>query len=187
MKPTALLFLAALAVSAQGPLIEGNPASKVRVIVYEDLQCPDCANFRQMMDKDLLPKYKATVAFEHRDFPLPKHNWARRAAISARFFETVSPAIAIEFRKNTMAKQDTISDTTYKDYLIGFAKAHKVDPDKAVTALDDPQLQALVEKSYREGIARGIAHTPTVLINGEPFIEEFPVADVIKTIERELK
>jgi protein-disulfide isomerase len=186
MKLSALLFATAAMLAAQNPSVEGNAASPVRVIVYEDLQCPDCANFRQMMDKDLLPKYKTTVAFEHRDFPLPKHNWAKRAAIAVKFFETVSPEVAIEFRKNTMAKQAQITDETFKDYLSGFAKAHKVDPAKAVAALDDPKLMELVEKGYREGIARGVAHTPTVLVNGEPFIEEFPVADVMKAIDREL-
>jgi len=175
-----------MTLAAQTPNVEGNPSSSVRVIIYEDLQCPDCANFRQMMDKDLLPKYKATVAFEHRDFPLPKHNWARRAAVAVKFFESVSPDVAIEFRKNTMAKQAMITDEGFKDYLSDFAKAHKVDPAKAVAALDDATLVAQVEKGYREGIARGIAHTPTVLVNGEPFIEEFPIAEVMKTIDREL-
>jgi protein-disulfide isomerase len=181
-----LLLATAVSLAAQTPNVEGNPSSAVRVIIYEDLQCPDCANFRKMMDKDLLPKYKATVAFEHRDFPLPKHNWARRAAIAVKFFETVSPEVAIEFRKNTMAQQALITDEMFKDYLSGFAKAHKVDPAKAVAALDDTALIAEVDKGYREGIARGVAHTPTVLVNGEPFIEEFPVADVMKAIDREL-
>jgi protein-disulfide isomerase len=35
-------------------------------------------------------------------------------------------------------------------------------------------------------VARGVARTPTVLVNGEPFIEQFPAADIIKTIEQEL-
>ena len=186
MKYSALLLAAAASLAAQSPNVEGNPSSAVRVIIYEDLQCPDCANFRQMMDKDLLPKYKTTVAFEHRDFPLPKHNWARRAAIAVKFFETVSPQVAIEFRKNTMAKQALITDESFKDYLSEFAKSHKVDPAKAVAALDDQALASEVDKEYREGIARGVAHTPTVLVNGEPFIEEFPVADVMKAIDKEL-
>jgi protein-disulfide isomerase len=186
MKTIAMLFAAAMTLAAQSPLVEGNTSSAVRVIIYEDLQCPDCANFRQMMDKDLLPKYKTTVAFEHRDFPLPKHNWARRASVAAKYFQTLSPDVAIEFRRSTMAKQEQITDATFNEYLGNFAKTHKVDPAKAIAALDDPALIAEVEKGYREGIARGIAHTPTVLVNGEPFIEEFPVADVIKTIDREL-
>jgi protein-disulfide isomerase len=186
MKRSVLLLATAVSLAAQTPNVEGNPSSAVRVIIYEDLQCPDCANFRKMMDKDLLPKYKATVAFEHRDFPLPKHNWARRAAIAVKFFEAVSPEVAIEFRKNTMGKQGQITDETFKDYLSTFAKAHKVDAAKALAALEDPALMAEVDKGYREGIARGVAHTPTVLVNGEPFVEEFPVADVMKAIDKEL-
>ena len=68
-------------------LIEGLAQSPVRVIVYEDLQCPDCADFRVMLDEKLLPRFASTVRFEHRDFPLAKHAWARKAAIAARFFD----------------------------------------------------------------------------------------------------
>ncbi|HPQ16423.1 MAG TPA: thioredoxin domain-containing protein, partial [Bryobacteraceae bacterium] len=88
-----LVLMAALALAAQKPLVEGNPSSRVRVVIYEDLQCPDCANFRRMLDEKLLPKYAATVAFEHRDFPLPKHSWARKAAIASRFFQEIDAAL----------------------------------------------------------------------------------------------
>jgi hypothetical protein len=37
-----------------------------------------------------------------------------------------------------------------------------------------------------EGVARGIVHTPTVLVNGRPFVETFPVEDVAKAIDAEL-
>jgi protein-disulfide isomerase len=184
MKQFAFLLLASVSLPAQ--FIEGNPSSPVHVVIYEDLQCPDCANFRAMMDKNLLPKYKSTVAFEHRDFPLPKHNWARRAAIAAKFFEGVSPEAAIDWRKQTMAKQAEITEANFKEYLSNFAKAHKVDPAKATASLEDAALTAQVEKGYREAIARGVAHTPTVLVNGDPFIEEFAIADVMKAIDREL-
>jgi len=184
-----LLILPAVGASmlmAQKPLVEGNPQSAVRVIVYEDLQCPDCADFRKLMDEAVLPRFKATVAFEHRDFPLAKHDWARKASIASRFFATVSPETAIEFRQTTMAHQPEIALETFNAHVSAFARAHKVDPAKAIAALDDPALAAAVEKDYQDGVARGIARTPTVLVNGEPFIETFPVEDLIKSIEREL-
>ena len=178
--------LSAVSLFAQKPLVEGNAASTVRVVVYEDLQCPDCAAFRKMLDADLLPKYKATVAFEHRDFPLNKHAWARKAAIAAKYFESVSPELAVEFRKATMGAQDSIKPEAFNQYLSKFATDHKADAAKAVAALDDKALADAVEKSYQEGIARGVARTPTVLVNGDPYIETFPVADVMKAIDREL-
>jgi len=183
-----LLILPAFAsiMLAQQPLIEGNAASPVRVLIYEDLQCPDCANFRAEMEKELLPRFAKTVAFEHRDFPLAKHSWARKASIAARFFAIVSPEMGIEFRRVTMNKLREIKPEAFDQHVGDFAAAHKVDRAKAIAALDDPALAAAVEKDYQEGVVRGIARTPTVLVDGEPFIERFPTADVIKSIEAAL-
>ena len=184
-----LPFLTLLAMSAQTPatkLIEGDPTSPVRILIYEDLQCPDCANFRKMMDTDLIPRFKDKVAFEHRDFPLARHPWARSAAIAANYFQTISPELAIEFRKATMSSQTSITAENFRAHLTSFAQTHNIDPGKAVAALSDKALEADVESSYREGIARGIARTPTVLVNGDPFIETFQAADIIRSIEREL-
>jgi protein-disulfide isomerase len=186
MRQIALLLGFASTLSAQKPLVEGNASSSVRVVIWEDLQCPDCAAFRQMMDRELIPRFGATVRFEHRDFPLAKHAWARSAAIAARFFETVSPELALEFRKSTMAQQDHITPETFPDHLTAFARAHGVDPVKASASLRDAALAARVQQDVDEGVARGIAHTPTVLVNGEPFIETFPAEDIIKSIQREL-
>lgn len=172
--------------SAQAPVIEGNPASPVRVVIYEDLQCPDCAVFRDMLDKTLLPQFGSKVAFEHRDFPLAKHAWARKEAIAARFFASISPGVAVEFRRAMMSHISEIKGGGFNDHLAAFARAHGIEPEKALAALDDNKLAAAVEADFEEGVARGIAHTPTVLVNGEPFVESFPVEDVAKSIERAL-
>jgi protein-disulfide isomerase len=53
--------------------------------------------------------------------------------------------------------------------------------------LHDPALEALVEKDYADGVARGIAHTPTALVNGAPFIETFTFEEIGAGIESALK
>lgn len=179
-------LFAAVSCFGQKGLIEGNPLSVVRVVVYEDLQCPDCAVFRGMMDETLLPEFAATVAFEHRDFPLAKHSWARKAAIAARFFATVSPETAIEFRRTTMAHLREIKADTFNDHLTTFAREHGINPERALAALNDSALAAAVQADVDDGVARGVARTPTVFVDGEPFIESFPVDDVAKSIERAL-
>lgn len=187
MKRAGLALMAASTALAQKPLIEGNPTSVVRVVVYEDLQCPDCAVFRSMLDETLLPRFRTSVAFEHRDFPLAKHVWARKGAIVARYFATISPDLAIEFRKTTMAHLGGITAEGFNAHVEAFARAHKTDPAAALASLIDAKLAAEVEADYQDGVARGVAHTPTVLVDGEPFIESFPVEDVAKSIERALK
>jgi IMP dehydrogenase/GMP reductase len=119
------------------PVVEGNPSSQVRVVAFEDLQCPDGAAYRRMLDEKLLPAYKDKVAFEHRDFPLPKHAWARKAAIAARFFEETKPEIAVEFRRHVSANLRQTTVENFNQRLADFAKQYGVDPAKAVAALDE--------------------------------------------------
>ncbi len=168
-------------------LVEGAPSSMVRVVAYEDLQCSDCAAFRRMLDDKLLPAYKDKVAFEHRDFPLARHAWARKAAIAARFFEETSPEVAVEFRRHMLANIKQTTPDNFKDRLAEFAKQHGIDPAKATAALDEPRFNELVEKDYQDGVARGVSKTPTVFVNGRPFVETFTFEEISKAIEEELK
>jgi protein-disulfide isomerase len=186
MRAILLTFASAGIVMGQVPLIEGNPKSLVRVIVYEDLQCPDCADYRGMMDEKLLGRYAAKVAFEHRDFPLEKHKWARKGAVAARFFQEKNPALAIQFRQYAMKNLRLITPENFNDKLSEFAKSHAIDPAAALTALDDKKLADLVEQDYQEGVARGVSRTPTVFVNGEPFVERFSFEEISKAIDAAL-
>jgi len=177
---------AAVAPSAGDRLVEGDPSSRVRVVVYEDLQCPDCAAFRRMLDDKLLPKYGRRVAFEHRDFPLAKHAWARRAAIAARFFEETSRELALEYRRYCLESIEVTTAANFQERLAAFSKAHGADPARALKALDAPHYAAAVEADFQDGVARGIAKTPTVLVGGAPFIETFTLEEIAKAIDQAL-
>jgi len=167
-------------------LIEGDRNSAVRVTIYEDLQCPDCATFQRMLDEKLLPRYGAKVVFEHRDFPLPRHTWARKAAIAARFFQGVNPELAVTYRRYALANRRQINAANFEERLAAFAKDHGVDPQKAVAALQDAGLAAAVEKDFQEGVARGVSKTPTVFVNGAPYIETFTFEEISKGIDAAL-
>jgi protein-disulfide isomerase len=179
------LMLVAVVASGQR-LVEGNPESSVRVIIYEDLQCSDCAAFRRMLDEKLLPKYGARVAFEHRDFPLARHAWARKAAIAGRFFQSVNRELAIAFRRRVLAEIRQITPDSFSGWLAAFAKSKGVDPARAVASLEDAGNAAAVEKDFQEGVARGVSKTPTVFVNGAPFVETFTVEEISKEIDAAL-
>lgn len=176
-----------MGLAAPPALVEGNPSSPVRVVIYEDLQCSDCAAFRKMLDEKLLPRYGSKAAFEHRDFPLAKHSWARRAAVAGRHFATISPAISIAWRRETMARQRTIKPETFEGWVREFAARNKLDAALAVASLNDPALAAAVEAEFQEGVARGIVRTPTALVNGAPFIETFTFEEISQGIDHALK
>ena len=188
MKELAILAMMALAMKAEAPrvAVEGLASSPVRVIAYEDLQCPDCAAYRKMLDEKLLAAYGAKVAFEHRDFPLPKHSWARRAAVAARFFDEAKPELGIAYRRHMFSSIRATTDANFMKRLTAFATGNGVPPERAVSALDQSRYQSLVEQDYQEGIARGVSRTPTVFVNGEPFVESFTVEQLSKAIDAAL-
>src|SRR5260370_15634039 len=141
-------------------LMEGAEQSPVHVIVYEDLQCPDSARFRGMLDQKLLPCYSSTVGFEHRDFPLSKHAWARLAAIAARFFEEARPGLGLAYRKYAMAHLREITAANFNERLSQFAKNHGVDPAQAVDALSNTRFASLGDSEYHEGVSGGMSTNP---------------------------
>lgn len=188
MRPViALLACAMLTAAAEPRFVEGNRRSAVRVVIYEDLACSDCADFRVMMDGTLLPRFAGTVAFEHRDFPLPKHVWARRAAIAARYFERVNGELSVAWRRFALKNLREITDANFNEWLERFAREQKADAGAAVKSLDDAALAAAVEQDYQEAVARGVSRTPTVLVNGAPFIEKFPVEEIVNAIAAAVK
>jgi len=176
------LLLAMLAswagLSGQQQIVDGLHESKEGVMMHEDLQCPDCAAFRRMLDEKILPRYGDKIAFVHRDFPLAKHSWARKAAIASRHFGELKPELELDYRRHIMS---TIKETTpenFNDQLADFARKNAVDPAAALAALNDSRLAGLVERDFQDGVARGVAKTPTVFISGKPFIESFSFEDL---------
>ena len=53
-------------------------------------------------------------------------------------------------------------------------------------AQSDPEFAKIVDEEFKEGVARGIARTPTVFVNGEPFVETFTFEDISKSIDAAL-
>ena len=61
--------------------IRGNSKASVMVLEFSDYQCPYCARIQRTIGV-LLKKYRKTVAFGYRHFPLGFHTEADEAAIS---------------------------------------------------------------------------------------------------------
>jgi protein-disulfide isomerase len=173
-------------IAAQELPVEGNADSPVRVIEYEDLQCGDCANYRTMLDEHLLPQFGDRVAFVHKDFPLPKHNWAARAAVAGRFFASKDSEVALAFRRYCLFERYEISTENFNEKLGAFAEKHGLDARQAIASLADTGLQQLVNRDFKEGVARGVSKTPTVYVGGTPFIETFTAEEISAAIEKTL-
>lgn len=181
----ALLLISAAGVSfgARTDIVEGNPAGAVKVLIYDDLQSSECARFRQMLDDKLLPKYGARVAFVHRDFPLPKHEWAREAAMAERWVGEHSTQLAITFRRELLAEQNNVTQQNLKQWLAEFAARNRLDQNGIVGALNDQRLGTLVDQDRQAAVARGVTKTPTAYVGGVAFVENIIYEDLARAID----
>src|SRR6476646_12012314 len=93
----AFLLVASLA-SAQtvDPALRPPKGAQVALVVFEDLQCPDCRRAAPLV-AEAGKTYKIPVV--RHDYPLPFHSWSFDAAVMARYFDNhPSKQVGNEFR-----------------------------------------------------------------------------------------
>jgi len=164
------------AIPIAGRPIRGNPAAKVTVVNFDDLECPFCARMHEELFPTTIDHYKDAVRFVYKDDPLTDlHPWAMHAAVDA----------------NCLAAQSGDVYWTYVDYL--HAHGQEItgpdrDPAKSFAALDriarqEATLGKLDESRLNECLAKqddtqvhvsaklaenlGIEGTPAIFVNGE--------------------
>ena len=157
--------------------------SKVAIVVFEDLQCPDCARAAPLLE-EAARTYKIPVV--RHDFPLPKHNWSYEAAILARYFDTQSKKLGNDFRDKVFEHQSEITPDSLRSFAEKFASEHKVDLPFAV----DPQgkLADEIKRDRDLGQRIGLDHTPTIYVvssrtTGKPFVEVVDRSQLFQMID----
>lgn len=158
--------------------------AKTAIVVFEDLQCPMCAQVSPLLDR-AGAQYNIPVV--RHDFPLPKHSWSYTAAVIARYFDTHSQKMGDEFRAQVFAHQLEITPGNLHGFAERFANEHKVDLPFVI----DPQgkLAAEVNADRDLGNRIGINHTPTVYVvssrnPSQPYVEVSDPSQLFQTIDR---
>src|ERR1017187_7857017 len=78
-------------VSDTGRPARGGPEkAAVLIVVFDDLECPYCAQMNATLIPAALERYKNQVRVVYRDFPLDQHPWAMHAAVDANCLAAVS-------------------------------------------------------------------------------------------------
>ena len=145
--------------------------SQVALVVFEDLQCPQCGRTAPLLVQ-ASKQYK--IPLVQHDFPLPMHNWSFEAAVLARYFDTHSKEIGNAFRETVFAHQLEITPFTLHGFAEKFAAEHKIGLPFVVDP--DGKLAALVRADKELGVSLHIEHTPTIWVvsskkGGKPYVE----------------
>lgn len=179
-----------------GRPIRGNPAAKVTIINFDDLECPYCAELQKMLFPGTEEHYKGLVRFVYKDFPLVGiHPWAMHAAVDAEclagqngeaywhyvdYVHEHSQEISASSGgvKQAKASLDKLAHDQGVKFHLDLAKLD------ACTAKQD---ESVVRASMKEGEALGVRGTPTLFINGERIPGLLPQSMLWKAIDRAIE
>ncbi|HVP63460.1 MAG TPA: thioredoxin domain-containing protein [candidate division Zixibacteria bacterium] len=189
MKSVAAVVLSLLAMMSAGVAIDTSAlkppkGAKVALIVFEDLQCPDCARAEPLLE-EAVRTYN--IPLVRHDFPLPMHNWSFEAHVIGRYFAEKSPQLAEEYWRFIYANQASIYRLNLRSKVDEFAAQHHT----AVPAIYDPkgELAAKVKEDFALGQRAGVGHTPTIYVvsdtqRGTPFIEVVKREELFQLIDQ---
>ncbi len=186
----------AFSIDVTGRPIRGNPAAKVTVINFDDLECPYCAQMHQTLFPATLERYKDKVRFIYKDNPLYEiHPWAMHASVDA----------------DCLAAQSGDVYWKYVDYLHSHGQeinGEERNPAKSFAALDriareqakqgnlnqdildaclTKQDETKVRASSKEAESLGVEGAPALFVNGERIFGALPEAQVWMVIDRALR
>ncbi len=187
---------AAFNIDTAGRPIRGNPAAKVTIVNFDDLECPYCAKMHQSLFPATMDRYKDKVRFVYKDFPLADmHPWAMHAAVDANCLAAQSPDVYWTYVDYLHAHGQEVTGED-RDVNKSYAALDRIARQEATLAkLDTGKLDACLTKqddtqiraSMKEGDTLGLDSTPSLFIDGERIIGWLPEDQLWLVIDRALR
>lgn len=159
-----------------GRPIRGNPAAKVTVVNFDDLECPFCARMHQELFPATLDRYKGLVRFVYKDDPLTDiHPWAMHAAVDANCLAAQNGEVYWSYVDYVHGHADEVTGEN-RDPAKSFAALDRIARQEAtLSKLDEKALDACLKKqdetqvqaSMKVAESLELEGTPAVVVNGE--------------------
>jgi protein-disulfide isomerase len=157
---------------------EGNSDAPVQVVEFADYQCPYCQKVNPDLNK-LVEQYAGKVSVRYKDFPLPMHPMAEKAAEAAR---CASEQGKFWEYHNLLFKDKKLEVSDLKQE----AKSLHLEEDKFDQCLDSGRESTSVEKDRQEGVKLGLSGTPSFFINGHFFSGAVDYATLQQMVDQQL-
>jgi len=152
----------------------GPERAPIRFVVFLDYQCPDCRTVETELAGLVAARDDVSLSVKHFPFnttcnrlarsldfnPHPNACWAARAAEAAGLLDGNEGFWRMH--EALFARTGAFTDAELRTLAVeeGF------DPDELVRTMTDRRALAHVEADVEEGIALGLASTPTLFVNG---------------------
>lgn len=164
----------------QAPVMGGKDA-KVTIVEFSDFQCPFCAKGADVL-KELKKKYGNKIKVAFKNFPLPFHNHAEKAAVAGLCANEQSSDLFWKMHDAMFANQDALNTEGLK----ATAKKIGLKMDQFEKCLSEDKYLAQAKADMEEGRKIKVKSTPTFFINGQLINGAQPVEVFAEIIDEEL-
>jgi protein-disulfide isomerase len=165
-------------VEAKGPS-KGPETAPITIVEFSDFQCPYCSKVEPTITR-VMADYAGKVRFVFRDYPLPFHEHAEKAAEASHCAEDQGKYW--EMHDAMFNHQDKLAI----DDLKKLSKEAGLDDKKFAECLDSGKMKAKVDENADAGSKVGVNGTPHFFINGHPLSGAVPYEQFKKVIDKEL-
>jgi protein-disulfide isomerase len=168
-----------VAVAATGPS-KGKDGAPVTIVEFSDFECPFCVRAEPTV-KQVLDTYGDKVRLVYRDFPLPMHPKAPKAAEAAHCAGDQGKYWDMHAKLFSSNGRLDVPD------LKKYAGELKLDTAKFDRCLDSGEKAKDVEANRKAGEDAGVTGTPAFFINGRPLSGAQPFDAFKAVIDQELQ
>jgi protein-disulfide isomerase len=166
-------------VEAKGPT-KGSKSAPITIVEYSDFQCPFCIDAEKTVS-ELLKAYPDKIRLVYRDFPLPMHPLAPKAAEASHCADAQGKYW--ELHDKMFAAGGKLEVPDLKKYA---REVQGLDGDKFDKCLDSGDMKKLVDENHVAGEKMGISGTPAFFINGRFLSGALPIDEFKTLIEADL-
>ena len=159
----------------------GPQLAPVTMIEFADYQCPYCRRAEPNLRR-LREAFKDKLRYGYKDYPLPMHEYAQKAAEAARCAGAQGQFWAMHDRLFE-GEPSSLSVTAFK----AAARDLKLDGGRFDKCLDSGEMAMAIAKDKEDGRQIGLAGTPSFVINGYFLSGAAPYDVLHQFIEQQLQ
>jgi protein-disulfide isomerase len=165
----------------------GNPNAKVKIVIYEDFQCPYCKIYTESTEKQLLESSyisSGEVYYVFMQYPFvdtsSKSKESHQAANASMC--ALEQGRFWDYHSMLYANQGTENGGSFKGKkLQAFAEALGLDMTAFNQCFNTNKYSAEIEADFQTGTAAGVTGTPTIFLNGTIIGSGVPSYDGLKS------
>jgi protein-disulfide isomerase len=165
-------------IDIEGAPLVGSATAQVTIVVYACARCPYCSKLLPKLYASVVEgELKGKVKLIFRTFPIRGHEGSTEGGLAF-----TAAARMGRFWPYMLLTYEAFDQFTQEDYIQRAVRLG-LERDAFDASVQDPATRALLVASKKEGLVNGVKETPTFFFNGQLWVGELDLEELIDAAE----